>query len=82
LITAADFAIKAQSQAIQRLEDRQPSKLALLKILRAKEVGVAGINYHLTLLVKQGGSDRTAEAIVWWQPWRSDPYRLTSWNWK
>jgi cystatin-C len=76
VVAAAEFAIKAQS------EESQPSKLELLKILRAEQQVVAGVNYRLTLKVKHGGSERTAEATVWWQAWRPNPYQLSSWDWK
>lgn len=80
--TAAAFAINAQSEAMRRLDDRQPGQLLLLKILRAEQQMVAGMNYRLTLRVRQGRSERTAETIVWRQPWRPNPYQVTSWNWR
>ncbi len=83
VIKAAEFAINAQSETIQQPGDQQPSKLRLLKILRAEQQVVAGTNYRLTLSVKEiGNLQRTAEAIVWWQAWRPNPYELTSWTWK
>lgn len=83
VIKAAEFAINAQSETIQQLSDQQPRKLQLLKILRVEQQVVAGANYRLTLSVKEDGNpQRTAEAIVWWQAWRPNPYELTSWTWK
>ncbi len=83
VMKAAEFAINAQSEKIQQRGDQQPSKLQLLKILRAEQQVVAGTNYRLTLSVKENGSlQRTAEAIVWEQAWRPNPYELTSWSWK
>ena len=83
VIKAAEFAINAQSETIQQRGDQQPSKLQLLKILRAEQQGVAGVNYRLTLSVMDDGNhQRTAEAIVWEQAWRLVPYELTSWTWK
>ncbi len=82
VIQAAEFAINAQSETIQQQSNQQPSKLQLLKILRAEQQVVAGTNYRLTLSVKEDGHlQRTAEVIVWWQPWSLTPYRLTSWTW-
>ena len=78
VIKAAEFAISAQSETIQ-----QPGKLQMLKILRAEQQVVAGVNYRLTLsVVDDGNHQRIAEVIVWWQAWRSNPYELTSWTWK
>lgn len=82
VITAAKFALNAQSQAIQRSNDHQPSKLQLLKVIRAEQQVVSGMNYRLTLRVRQGNKQRKAEAIVWWQAWRANPYQLTSWTWE
>lgn len=83
VIQAAEFAINAQSKTIQRVSEQQPSNLQLLKILRAEQQVVAGVNYRLTLSVMDDGNhQRTAEAIVWWQAWRPNPYELTSWTWK
>ncbi len=83
VIRAAEFAINAQSKTMPQRSDQQPGKLQLLKILRAEHQVVAGANYRLTLNVKDDGNhQRTAEAIVWWQAWRPNPYELTSWTWK
>lgn len=78
VIRAASFAIKAQEKASEKT-----SKLELVKILQAESQVVAGVNYRLKLQVRLNGSEKTAEAIVWWQAWRKpDPYQLRSWNWK
>lgn len=82
VVQAAEFAIDAQSETIQQQSDQPPRKLQLLKILRAEQQIVAGTNYRLTLSVKEDGQlQRTAEVIVWWQPWSPTPYQLTSWTW-
>lgn len=78
---AAEFAISAQSKATRRLSERQPSKLELLRILRAEEQVVAGMNYRLTLRVKQGSNERIAEVVVF-QALKPAKDELTSWNWK
>jgi hypothetical protein len=68
---AAEFAVAAQSEA----------KLELVKVLRAEQQVVAGMNYKLTLSVKDDGKSKTVEAIVWEQPWRKpNRYQLTSWK--
>lgn len=78
VIAAAQFAVKAQSEAPEQKAD-----IALVEILSAQQQVVAGMNYRLRLKVKVDGKDREAEAVVWWQAWRKpDPYRLTSWTWK
>lgn len=83
VMKAAEFAINAQSETIQQLGDQHPNKRQLLKILRAEQQVVAGTNYRLTLSVMDDGNlQRTAEAIVWEQAWRPNPYELTSWTWK
>jgi len=80
VVEAANFAIQARQKADS--DAKAGSKLELVKILGVEEQVVAGINYKLTLRVKQDGKDRTAEAKVWWQVWRKpDPYQLTSWTW-
>lgn len=81
VMAAAEFAINAQSKAIQSLSDGQPRKLELLQILRAEQQVVAGTNYRLTLRVKQNGHERTAEAVVF-QALKPTKYELVSWNWK
>lgn len=61
----------------------QPTKLELVKILGAEEQVVAGMNYRLTLKVTVNGTEKQAEAVVWWQAWRKPaPYELTSWKWE
>ena len=83
VVAAAAFAIKAQQHAMQENKDAEPPKLELATILQAEQQVVAGVNYRLKLKVKLNGTEKTAEAIVWWQAWRKpDPYRLTSWAWK
>jgi hypothetical protein len=82
VVDAAAFAIKAEGKALQDPKAPQPAKLVLVKILEAEEQVVAGMNYRLKLKVKLNGEEKTAEAVVWWQAWRTpDPYQLTSWKW-
>lgn len=77
VIRAATFAVSAQAKAA-------PGKTLLLeKIVAAQQQVVAGLNYRLTLRIRENGTSRKAEAIVWWQSWNTaEPYRLTSWTWK
>lgn len=78
--TAARFAVEARMKSATN----SPA-LRLAKVESAETQVVAGTNYRLVLTVREGKekSERRAEAVVWWQPWRSpDPYQLTSWSWK
>ncbi len=80
VLKAARFAVEARS----RSATNGPA-LRLAKVESAETQVVAGTNYRLVLAVREGKdkTERRAEAIVWWQPWRSpDPYQLTSWTWK
>jgi hypothetical protein len=78
---AAVFAIRAQSKTIQNPKAQQQATLELVKIIGAEQQVVAGMNYRLTLSVKENGSLKTVEAVVWWQPWRKPKaYQLTSWK--
>jgi hypothetical protein len=79
---AAKFAVEAHIKSARKKGSAPPARLELLKILRAEEQSVAGIKYHLTLRVSLDGERRTAEATVWWQAWKDEPYQLTSWKWK
>ena len=74
---AAGFAVKTQAKA------SRAKSLELIKVLKAEQQVVAGMNYKMQLSLKENGKSRTAEAVVWSQPTRkSNPYELTSWNWK
>jgi hypothetical protein len=78
VVAAAKFAIEAKAK-----QEGAATKLELVKVTAASEQVVAGINYQIKLLVKLNGQEKSAEAVVWWQPWRKpDPYQLTSWTWK
>jgi hypothetical protein len=82
VVAAADFAIGAQQKVMQDPTGDKAGKLELVKILGAEQQVVAGMNYRLKLQVKVNGKEKQAEAIVWWQAWRTpDPYQLTSWKW-
>ncbi len=83
VVAAAAFAIKAQQKAMQDKQQPALPKLELVKILRAEQQVVAGVNYRLRMRVTLNGKEKTAETVVWWQSWRKpDPYQLTSWTWK
>jgi hypothetical protein len=79
---AAAFAAKAAAAAKPDGTDKAP-EIQLKAIVAAREQVVAGINYQLHLRVRSNGTDREADATVWWQPWRRpDPYQLTTWKWR
>ena len=81
VVEAARFAVAAQSRALAGAGGGQPVSLELVKVLRAEAQVVAGMNYRLTLRVKEQGTARTVVAEVWSQPWQKDaPYQLTSWQ--
>lgn len=83
VIAAADFAVKAETNAMQEKKDALPATLTLVKVLSAQQQVVAGVNYRLRLKVRLDGEEKEADAVVWWQAWRApDPYELTSWNWR
>jgi len=83
IIAAAEFAVRAQEEAIQKQKSPDLTTLKLVKILSAHQQIVAGINYLLTLKLTLNGESRQAETVVWWQAWRKpNPYELTSWKWK
>jgi len=77
---AVRFAVEARMKSATN-----STSLRLAKVESAETQVVAGTNYRLVLSVREGKdkTERRAEAVVWWQPWRSpDPYQLTSWSWK
>jgi cystatin-C len=80
VVKAARFAVEAHARSLTN-----GPALALERIASAESQVVAGTNYRLLLVVREGREkkERSAEAVVWWQPWRTpDPYQLTSWTWK
>jgi hypothetical protein len=83
VIAAAAFAVEAHAKARSGGGAASTPVLELVKILRADQQVVAGTNFRLKLRVRENGNTRTALALVWWQPWRSDgPYQLSSWTWE
>jgi hypothetical protein len=82
VVAAAAFAVKAQADALREKPDAPPVKLELVRIVRAEQQVVAGMNFRLRLKVRHDGREKLAEAVVWWQAWRKpDPHELTSWRW-
>jgi len=69
---AAQFAIEAQSV-------RTSSPLVLAEIVKAQKQVVAGMNYRLELMVKDGDKTTRAEAVVWKK--LDGTMQLTEWNW-
>jgi hypothetical protein len=83
VVAAATFAIEAVKKSLSGKTDSRTPRLELIGIREAAQQVVAGVNYRLTLTVRLDGREKLAEAVVWWQVWRTpDPYRLTSWNWR
>lgn len=77
VIAAASFAIEAA-----KAKAGDDASLTLVEILAAEQQVVAGMNYRLTLKVKQGDDVKTAEATVWARVWleKGDRYQLTAWR--
>ena len=78
VVQAARFAVNAQQQAMKSAGNTD--ELSLVKVVSARSQVVAGVNFILTLQVKEGGKLRTADATVWWQAWCKEPYKLTFWK--
>lgn len=72
---AAEFAVAEQSKGSRPLK--------LVEVASADRQVVSGMNYRLTLKVRDAGKSRDAVAVVWWQAWNMEqPYRLSSWEWR
>ena len=80
VVAAANFAVQAQQQALQKEAQGAAVSLALVTLVKAAEQVVAGMNYYLTLSVTLNGAPRTAEAVVY-RRFNGDQ-KLTSWTWK
>jgi len=78
---AANFAVKAQQEALRKLPGTDSADLELVAIVRAEKQVVAGMNYKMGLKVRLDGKEKTAEAVVWEQLWEPVQRRLTSWVW-
>lgn len=80
VISAAQYAIKAEQKAMK--EAGNAKKLSLIKIQEAQSQVVQGVNYKLTLHVKIGEAERTAQAVVWVRQWlkEDERFQLTSWK--
>lgn len=80
VVDAAAFAIKARQKAMKAAGAREV--VELVRIARARQQVVAGMNYHLTLQVKRGDVVEAIDAVVWVQPWLAEAERskLTSWK--
>jgi hypothetical protein len=82
VVQAAEFAVAAQQKVIRTATGDSSARLRLVRIDAAEQQVVAGINYRLQLTVALNDRQKAAQAVVWWQAWRSpDPYRLTGWSW-
>jgi hypothetical protein len=80
VVEAANFAIKAEQNAMQERKDAQPASLVLVEILGAQQQVVAGTNFRLKLTVRVNEAERVAEVVVYRK--LSGEYKLTSWTWK
>ena len=81
VVAAANFAIRAEQSSMQK--NAPSAELILVTIMSAQQQVVSGMNYRMNLKVKLNGTEKVAEAVVWWQAWNQQaPYKLTSWNWK
>ena len=80
VISAAQYAIKAEQKVMQEAGNKK--KLSLVKIQEAQSQVVQGINYKLTLHVKIGEAEHTAQAVVWVRQWlkEDERFQLTSWK--
>ncbi|MFM7393628.1 MAG: cystatin domain-containing protein [Cyanobium sp.] len=82
VVQVAEFAIATQEKLVQAATGDSSVRLRLVRIDAAEQQIVAGINYRLRLTVALNDRQKPAQAVVWWQAWRTpDPYRLTSWTW-
>jgi hypothetical protein len=83
VITAAVFALRAEHVELQPDRSAKDVRLELVRILAAQQQVVAGMNYEFKLKVRLNGVEKEADAIIWWQAWRTpNPYELTSWTWQ
>jgi hypothetical protein len=82
VVQAAEFAVAAQQKVIRMTTDDSSARLRLVRIDAAEQQIVAGISYRLRLTVALNDKQKSAQAEVWWQAWRTpDPYQLTGWTW-
>lgn len=69
---AAEFAVKHQATTTGQA-------LKLEKIVQSEEQVVAGMNYRMTLQVKDGSTPRLAQVVVYRS--LAPQWVLTSWDW-
>ena len=74
VIATAEFAVRTQQQLMK------PSKISLVKIERARQQLVAGMNYFVDLKVNVDGDTKRARAVVWHK--LDGEHELTSWTWR
>ena len=80
VVAAANFAVQAQQQVMQKEPNTPTVTLTLVTIVSVEEQVVAGMNYYLTLEIKSNDTTRTAEAVVYRR--FNGEQKLTSWKWK
>jgi len=80
VVAAAEFAVHAQQQVLQKDASTPAATLVLVKIVSAESQVVAGMNYYLILQVTEDGTPRTAVAVVYRR--FNGEHKLTSWKWQ
>jgi hypothetical protein len=74
VVEAANYAVSVKAGE----SGTNSKKLELIKVLKAEQQVVAGINYYLILRVREDGKQREAVAVVWRK--LSGEHELTSWK--
>jgi Cystatin domain len=74
VVEAANYAVSAKAGE----SGTNSKKLELIKVLKAEQQVVAGINYYLTLRVREDGKQKEAVAVVWRK--LSGEHELTGWK--
>lgn len=83
VLAAAECALTSQEAVMNEQSALPPVSLNLVQLQRARQQVVAGMNYKMRLKVKVDDTVKQAEAIVWYQAWRTpEPYQLMSWTWE
>jgi len=80
VVAAAEFAVAERLEQLRA--DAAGADLKLVKIVKAEQQVVAGMNYRLTLEVDAGAGPATVEAVVWARVWleEKERYQLTEWK--
>uniref|UniRef100_A0A2P2NS36 Cysteine proteinase inhibitor n=1 Tax=Rhizophora mucronata TaxID=61149 RepID=A0A2P2NS36_RHIMU len=57
------------SYAVREYNHRSNANLKLQRLVKGEKQVVSGIKYRLVLAVKEGGSDKKYQAVVWEKAW-------------